>query len=49
MGTSGGRTAATLGYLGLEALTAIAAWRLAGLSSAASWEERREGGTDIGL
>ena len=46
---SGGRTAATLGYLGLEALAAVAAWRLAGLSSAASWEERREGGTDIGL
>lgn len=46
---SGGRTAATLGYLGLEALAAVAAWRLAGLSSAASWEERREGGTDIGI
>ena len=46
---SGGKTAATLGYLGLEALAAVAAWRLAGLSGAASWEERREGGTDIGL
>ena len=46
---SGGKTAATLGYLALTLLAALAAWRLAGESAATAWEERREGGTDIGL
>lgn len=46
---SGGKTAATLGYLALTLLAALAAWRLAGESAATAWEERREGGTDIGI
>ena len=46
---SGGKTAATLGYLALTLLAAAAAWRLAKESAAPAWEERREGGTDIGI
>ena len=46
---SGGKTAATLGYLALTLLAAFAAWHLAGESAATAWEERREGGMDIGI
>ena len=42
VGVSGGKDSLTL-------LAALAAWRLAGESAATAWEERREGGTDIGL
>ena len=46
---SGGKTAATLGYLTLELLAALAARRLARRAAAMDWEERREPGADIGL
>ena len=38
-----------LPLFGILLLAALAAWRLAGESAATAWEERREGGTDIGL
>ena len=35
--------------LALTLLAAFAAWHLAGESAATAWEERREGGMDIGI
>ena len=38
-----------LNTFGILLLAALAAWYLAKESAATAWEERREGGTDIGI